>query len=254
MPYFPYQGHSCYYEEQGEGVPLLFLHGNTGSSNMFYELIPAFAQQYKTVVIDFLGNGKSQRVEHLPADLWFDEAQQAIAFLTYKQYPKSHLLGSSGGALAAINAALERPDLVGKVIADSFEGEHALPSFTGNLVAEREASKRDENARMFYYYMQGEDWERVVDQDTAAIVEHAKTIGRFFHRPLSELKADILLTGTKGDEFLAAMGPDFLEETYGAMLQKIGHGEMFLFPKGGHPAALSNREAFIQLALQFLAQ
>lgn len=35
MPYVKIRGKSCFYEEQGEGIPILFLHGNTASSNMF---------------------------------------------------------------------------------------------------------------------------------------------------------------------------------------------------------------------------
>ena len=53
---------------------------------------------------------------------------------------------------------------------------------------------------MFYEYMQGDDWESVVDNDTKSIVEHDRTIGKFFHKPLTTLQADILLTGSKGDE------------------------------------------------------
>ena len=34
----------------------------------------------------------------------------------------THLVGTSGGAWAAVNAALERPDLMDRVAADSFDG------------------------------------------------------------------------------------------------------------------------------------
>ena len=44
-------------------------------------------------------------------------------------YKKVNLIGTSGGALVAINVALERPDLVNKIVADSFEGEFALDHF-----------------------------------------------------------------------------------------------------------------------------
>ena len=162
------------------------------------------------------------------------------------------LTGSSGGALAAVNAALEAPDLVRRVIADSFEGETTLKAFTQNVVEDREASKRDENARMFYYYMHGDDWEQVVDNDTEAIRRHDETIGRFFHKSLETLKPDILMTGSKEDEFICALEPGFFERVYGDMIRKIGHGEIHLFDTGGHPAMLSNPEAFLERSRRFL--
>ena len=82
----------------------------------------------------------------------------------------------------AINVALEAPELVSKVIADSFEGETPLKEFTRNVTADRVLSKQDENAKMFYQYMQGDDWESVVDNDTSAIIRHEKEIGKFFTR------------------------------------------------------------------------
>lgn len=251
MAYFEYMGKQIYYQERGTGHPLLLLHGNTASSNMFYEIADQYAQSYKVILFDFLGHGQSDRLQELPTDLWFEEAQQVIAFLKSKDYQKVHLLGSSGGALVAINVALEAPELVSKVIADSFEGETTLKAFTENIVEEREASKQDEAARFFYSSMHGDDWEQIVDQDTAAIVRHDQTIGTFFHKPLSTLQASILLTGSKEDEFVCALDKNYFERVYHDMLQKIGHGAMYLFASGGHPALLSNPQQFFAVSERF---
>jgi pimeloyl-ACP methyl ester carboxylesterase len=170
------------------------------------------------------------------------------------QYKKANLIGCSGGALVAINIALERPDLVNKVIADSFEGEAPLPEFVQNISEEREASKKDKNARMFYYAMQGEDWESVVNNDTNAIYEHAKTIGKFFYKPLNESRIKILLTGSKDDEFVNLVDTDFYLRTYSKLIEKIGNGKMHIFNHGGHPALLSNKEEFVRLAKDFLGE
>lgn len=82
-----------------------------------------------------------------------------------------------------------------QVIADSFEGEEANKKFTENLLLDRQCAKADKNAREFYSYMHGSDWEQIVDNDTSAIIRHANEIGQFFHKPLQDLKADILFTG-----------------------------------------------------------
>lgn len=251
MAYFTYRNQAVYYEAYGEGAPVVFLHGNTASSRMFTPVLHYFEDQFRIITIDFLGHGQSDRLESFPADLWYDEAMQTIALLEELRIPKAHLVGSSGGALVAINVGLERGDLVGKIVADSFEGEEAMDAFTANIAAERQESKGDPDARMFYKIMHGEDWESVVDNDTAAVAAHAGEIKSFFHKPIDTLKNDILMTGTQQDRFV---GNDvhYLADTYGKLIQKIGHGSFHIFAAGGHPAMISNEEQFCKLAKAFL--
>ncbi|MEL7648417.1 MAG: alpha/beta hydrolase [Sedimentibacter sp.] len=253
MSYFKYESKNIFYEEIGTGKPLLLLHGNTASSNMFLSIAAKYASEYKVILFDFLGHGKSDRLQCFPADLWYEESKQVIEFLKQKEYHDVFLLGSSGGALVAINVALERPDFVRKVIADSFEGETPLEMVTSNIVGEREFSKQDAGARIFYKTMHGDDWESVVDNDTNAIAEHAISIGRFFHKPLSELQTDILMTGSNEDEFAVCVDKDFYGKTYSKMIKDIGHGSICIFEHGGHPAMLSNQDKFIEETLMFLA-
>ena len=251
MPFFQYDGRDVYYEELGNGQPLALLHGNTASSKMFADVAEAYARYYKVILIDFLGHGRSDRLNSFPPDLWFDEARQLTALLEGQAYGRVNLIGSSGGALAAINAALEKPELIAKVIADSFEGEKPLKAFTQDVIAEREASKKDPGARAFYYQMHGDDWEQVVDNDTQAIARHDQMIGRFFHQPLENFRPPILMTGSKEDEFVCEISRTYFEDVYGRMLKKIGHGDMHLFNSGGHPAMLSNPDEFVELSRRF---
>ena len=251
MSYFNFNNHRIYYTELGAGAPLLLLHGNTASSNMFTEIADRYAKDFKVILIDFLGHGKSDRLHEFPDDLWFDEAEQVITFLREKQYTKTNLIGCSGGALVAINVALEAAELVGKVIADCFEGEKPLAAFTENIHAAKDASKQEENARMFYFSMHGADWEQVVDNDTRAIIGHQKKIGRFFHQDLHSLKPAILLTGSREDEYIRTIAPDYFDKVYGELIAKIGHGEIHLFDTGGHPAMLTNPDRFYQLSREF---
>lgn len=153
--------------------------------------------------------------------------------------------------MVAINVALERPDLVCKVIADSFEGEVPLQEFVQSVEEVRETSKQDKYVRSFYYLMHGDDWESVVDNDTFAIREHAKTIGRFFHKALNELQTEISFTGSKEDEFIKFVDPDFYLKTFSKLIEKVGNGKMHIFEQGGHPALLSNKDEFVKLTKDF---
>lgn len=249
MSYFEYKSHKIFYEVMGSGHPLLLLHGNTASSRMFMNLVNEYAKHYQIIVIDFLGNGQSERLATWSDDLWFDEAQQVITLLEVLKLEKVNLIGTSGGALAAINVALERPDLIAKVIADSFEGEKADLRGIKSFVKGREMSKNDPQSVAFYKWMQGDDWEAVIDADTQTIVNHAETNGQYFHHSLSNFKPEILFTGSHEDPLFQAGHYDAL---FDGLIKIIGHGDKHVFDHGGHPAMISNRDKFIEVSLAFL--
>lgn len=247
MPYFNYDHHKIYYEEHGFGPPLLLLHGDTASSKMFEMILPLYQDDFKVILIDFLGNGRSDRIENLPAELWFSQAKQVIALLEYLNCGKACLAGTSGGAWAAVNTALERPGLVTKVIADSFDGRTLAEDFPKNLLEERTFAKNDPWSRQFYEWCQGEDWEAVVDQNTKALITCANARLPLFHKPLETLRVPVLFTGSRGDTMCKKEFP----EEYRQMSRLIPDARIHLFPAGGHPAMLSNAEEFAKIARKF---
>lgn len=67
---FPYESHfvdvdgaSIHYVEQGEGSPILFLHGNPTSSYLWRNIIPYVSDQGRAIAIDLVGFGQSDKVE-----------------------------------------------------------------------------------------------------------------------------------------------------------------------------------------------
>lgn len=143
MPYFNFEGKKIFYKETGCGEPLILLHGDTASGRMFEPLLPLYQEHFRVILIDFLGNGRSDRLKEFPADLWIWQAGQVIALIEHLNIRNVNLLGTSGGAWVAVNAALVRPDLIHKVIADSFDGRTLAPDFAKNLLEERTYAKQD---------------------------------------------------------------------------------------------------------------
>lgn len=250
MAYFQYQGKSVFYKEYGQGEPLIFLHGNTASSKMSELIMPLYEEHFRCILIDFLGNGQSDRVETFSPDMWYDEALQTIALAEHLQCGKVSLIGTSGGAWAAVNAALERPDLFHAIIADSFDGRTLNKNFSANLLSERKAAKENTQSREFYEYCQGADWEKVVDLDTEALLKCAEEKRPLFHKPLEELKTPILFMGSREDESCR----NNMEEEYKEMASKCSQSSVFLFPSGGHPSLFSNAEQSATLIKKFIDQ
>lgn len=248
MSYFKYSDRQVYFEESGEGTPLILLHGNTSCGKMFDPVVPSLASEFRVIVLDFLGNGRSERVEKWPSDLWFDWAQQVKALCDYLGINKVNLIGSSGGALAAINVALEYPELVNAVIADSFEGLEADPCITDQIRTGRAQAKQFEGFVNYLKFLHGDDWESVFDCDTDAVLRHAEKIGSFFHKPIEELSVRMLLTGSLEDDMFPK---GHCKGLFERICSKTDKAEAHIFEHGGHPAMLSNMDEFVGIGIQF---
>lgn len=233
------------------GKPVVLLHGNTVSSKFYTQLVPLLSDRYCTITLDFLGCGQSERIDEWPSDLWFEWSRQVVALCNELRLSKVKLIGCSGGALVAINVALENPELVECVVADSFEGTKADPDITEQIQSGRQLAKKNEIFCSVLSTMHGEDWERVLDADTEAVVAHAKAIGSFFHKPIEELKVKTLLLGSAEDEMFSKGHYDRL---FADICERTCMAESHIFEHGGHPAMISNMPEFISLCEEFFAE
>ena len=60
MPHEIINSLSLYHEQAGQGAPLVFLHGFTGSTRDWDRQIPVFSKQYNVIAVDHRGHGKSE--------------------------------------------------------------------------------------------------------------------------------------------------------------------------------------------------
>ncbi|MBI9063736.1 MAG: alpha/beta hydrolase [Marinilabiliaceae bacterium] len=245
MAYFEFDNKKVYYNIKGEGEPLLLLHGNTVSSRMFGALINIYAKEFQVIRVDFPGHGKSDRLEQFDTDFWFYNSNVTYALIEELQLDKVSVVGTSGGALVAINLSLEHPEKVKYLIADSFEGEYPLPSYIESLESDREKDKRKLLAKLIWWYCHGLDWKKIVDLDTIVNVEFSETGKSFFHKSISELKVPTLLTGSLEDEYC-----DHFDKIYADLKKKNDSLEIHLFEKGNHPAMISNKREFYKIIKQ----
>lgn len=91
---------------------------------MFEYLLPLYQDGMTVIRIDFLGNGQSERVGSFPEEMWIDQGHQIVELCRSLNCGKVNLVGTSGGAYAAINAALEKPQLFRYHVFDT--GGHPL--------------------------------------------------------------------------------------------------------------------------------
>jgi len=112
--YVEVSGTHIYYEEYGEGVPLLLLHGGLiGSIAHYGQVIPDYAKNFRVIAIDSPGHGRSEHPDTLSYQLLADYFSQFIDVL---ELDSVYIIGWSDGGIAALLLAADRPEKVKRVL------------------------------------------------------------------------------------------------------------------------------------------
>ncbi|NJM09170.1 alpha/beta hydrolase [Candidatus Gracilibacteria bacterium] len=107
------------YHDRGEGLPLLLLHGFTGTARGHLgALIDDLSRDYRVIAPDLRGYGASQPPQRtFPVDFYQRDAADMAALLDTLAPGPVAVLGFSDGAETALLIAANRPDLVCGVVA-----------------------------------------------------------------------------------------------------------------------------------------
>jgi len=247
MPYFKYKEKRVYFNTYGKKGPfLLLLHGNTVASSMFKKEIKRFYEKhFRVFTFDYPGHGRSEKTDKFPDDFWFENSKVAAALFERLGVDKSYVIGTSGGAMVALNLALERPELVIKCVCDSFIGDKIDLSMAVKIKEARLAEKNGEMG-FAWFMLHGFKWEKIVDMDTEMIMNAAKNKLKFYHMDPADVKLPVLLTGSKDDQLIPG-----IEKVYYALTAKNSLFQMKLFEKGGHMSILTNNYNFTRYVVDF---
>jgi pimeloyl-ACP methyl ester carboxylesterase len=137
MSYVFAGGVRIYYEEAGEGQPMVLVHGATQDTLSWHDNIDYFAERgYRVFAIDQPGHGKSGLVHGRPTRTVEEFSEYLWKFIEAKGIKRPLLVGHSMGAGISIETAINHPDdIVGIVAVDG--GAHARkPShnYHGNVL------------------------------------------------------------------------------------------------------------------------
>jgi 3-oxoadipate enol-lactonase len=110
MPFTENQGIKIYWDEQGQGEPVLLIMGLGWASNMWHRTRPVLTARYRTIVFDNRGAGQSD-VPPGPYSI-ATMASDAASVLDAAGIQSAHLLGASMGGMIAQEFALQYPKRV----------------------------------------------------------------------------------------------------------------------------------------------
>ncbi len=118
------------YQEQGQGEPLILIHGLNGDISGWILVMPELAKYYRTIAIDVRGHGESGKPDIPYSIRMFSD--DLYKFCQNLQISHAHILGLSMGGAIAQQFAWQHPEMVRSLIlvsTFSYIDEHLKEAF-----------------------------------------------------------------------------------------------------------------------------
>lgn len=103
-------------DNEHKGEAIIFLHFSGANLMMWQRAIPYFQDQYRLILVDLRGHGKSQQAE---SGYHMDEmARDIVGMMAHLGIDRAHIVGSSLGAEVGLSMAANYPDKVISLVCD----------------------------------------------------------------------------------------------------------------------------------------
>lgn len=113
MPYAAVNGLKMYYEVHGDGLPLLLLHGGTGSIPETW--IPYFSPRFRVVATEFMGHGRT--ADAMGRSFHYrDLAEDMVELMRQLEIERAVIVGYSDGGIIGLDMAIHHPALVSRLV------------------------------------------------------------------------------------------------------------------------------------------
>lgn len=109
MPLSLVNGVELFWEQAGEGPPVVLVHGSWGDHNNWRAVVPALSRSFRVITYDRRGHSQSERPT-AQGSIEEDVDDLAALVRTAAMAP-AHIVGNSFGAIIALRAAMRHPDI-----------------------------------------------------------------------------------------------------------------------------------------------
>jgi pimeloyl-ACP methyl ester carboxylesterase len=268
MPKATVNGIQLFYDEVGQGTPMVFVHEFAGDYRSWRPQVQFFSRRYRTIAFNARGYPPSDVPPDLKSysqDLAADDIRGLLDALDIRQ---AHVCGLSMGGYATLHFGLRYPDRALSLV--------VAGAGYGSVLAEREQFRkdcevtaarieRDGMDKTAEFYAKGPTRVQFMDKDPLGWDEfrrqlaegstpgHALTLrGVQMMRPsIFELgdrleKLEVPTLVVTGDEDEACLEPGVY------MKRKIPTAGLVVIPKSGHAVNLEEPDAFNRAVLDFV--
>ena len=260
-------GLSLHVTIEGDGPPIVLLHGFTGSADTWRDLTDRLVGQYRTIAPDLVGHARSEAPEGAERYMIRRAAADLVALLSALGHERAAWLGYSLGGRVALQVAADHPQAVAALVL-----EGASPGIADD--AERGARRASDAALAERIERDGveafvDEWEQVplfasqrdmpaearaavratrLAQRAHGLANSLRGMGAGAQAPLHERLPSIaasalLLAGSLDEKYVAIAGE---------MARTLPDATMQVVEGAGHAAHLERPEAFAQAVEDFL--
>jgi pimeloyl-ACP methyl ester carboxylesterase len=234
-------GARIWYATYGSGSPVILLHGGLGhSGNWGYQVPTLVENDYRAIVIDSRGHGRSTRDERpFTYELM---AADVLAVMDALHLEKAGLVGWSDGAVIAITLARQVPERVAGIF---FFACNVDPSGTKEFeftpIVQRCFSRHTQD----YAYLSATPDQFSVFADAIGLMQ--QTQPNYSAADLAEIHVPVTIVHSEHDEFIKREHAEYLART-------IPQAEFVYLPHVSHFAPLQRPEQFNKTILAFLGK
>jgi len=184
-----------YYRETGTGFPLIILHGGWGYEVYpFDRAIEALSGQFRILIPDRSGYGRSPSISKLPVDFHQRAAAETIQFLDDLNIDRAVLWGHSDGAVIATLLGLAAPLRFTALVLEAFhytKAKEGSVDFFRSMIANPKSVGRRAIAALARDH--GTEWREVLARNATAWLEIVESgPGDLYDARLSELQVPAL--------------------------------------------------------------
>jgi pimeloyl-ACP methyl ester carboxylesterase len=251
-------GCDLYYEEAGEGVPILLIHPAGSTASTWGPATAELARIGRLITYDRRGYDRSGGE---PARVISTHTADAAAILKSLRTAPAIVVGTSAGAAVAVDLAVRRPELVRVVIAHEFPWRFTRHLPTGSQVVAlakigsfalrgRQSDAAEALLRSAYSYRDGgsawdafpEAWRRVArDNARPALADFLNSI-RSYPSATDLATVDVPVVCSYG-----ARSPDSMFRLVRLLASAIPAGRTHRIAGAGHAAPFDATANFVQL-------
>jgi steroid delta-isomerase-like uncharacterized protein len=251
-------GCDLYYEELGEGVPILLIHPAGATASTWGSAPEQLARIARVVTYDRRGYARSGGET---ARAMSRHTADAAAILEYLQTPPAVVVGTSAGAAIAVDLAVRRPDLVRAVVAHEFPWRFSrhLPTVSqlkalveiGSLALRgRQGDAAEALLRFAYTYRDGrsawhafpEEWRRAGRENAGAALADFRNSISSYPSAADLATVDVPVVCSYG-----ARSPDSMFRLVRSLAAAIPTARTHRIDGAGHAAPFDSTANFVQL-------
>lgn len=260
MPLVENRGVKIYWDQQGQGVPILLIMGLGYPSDLWHRTRPVLSARYRTIALDNRGVGRSDAP--LGPYSIAVMAEDACAVLDTVAVESAHIFGVSMGGMIAQEFALQYPQRVRSLILGCTQagGPHALPAAPDVLMALMSqpnlTSDQAEEVFIPILYEAASPRERI-EEDMAILrkwppspaafaAQLQAIVGWEAYRRLPEIAAPTLVIHGDSDRLIPRRNGELIAAG-------IPTAKLVVIPHAGHMLATDQPEATHRALAEFLA-